>query len=104
MNDSELSKRLGTLEGYIEVLAKVVADQSVLIQAMRATQESHFAELRKLLAKQLGESPEMLRQRLKSAYQESLRQFAAQYETFQQDGDVNKLLGQAPIPDDLKDN
>src|SRR2546426_7739178 len=104
MNDEELNKRIETLEDYIEVLAKIVTDQTVMIQAMRAHQAAHFAELRKLLARQLGESPEMLRQRLKSAYQESLRQFADQYASFHEDGDVNKLLDRAPTPDDIQEN
>jgi hypothetical protein len=104
MNDEELNKRLDTLEGYIEVLAKTVTDQTIMIQAMRAHQAAHFGELRKLLSKQVGETPAMLRQRLKSAYQEALRQFSDQYKAFQQDGDINKLLDRTPTPDDIWEN
>ena len=104
MKDAELSKRLDDIEGYIEVLAKVVADQMNEVQAMRAHQQAHFAELRDLISKTTGEPKNMLNQRLKAAYQAALKEYAVRYAAFQQDGDVNKLLDRAPTPDDMQDN
>lgn len=103
MNDEELKKHFETLEGYIEVLAKSGTDQSLQILAMRAHQQAHLAALRKLLIRQ-GESPGMLNQRLKSAYQEAVRLYQSQYETFQKNGDVAKLLDHLPLPDNARDN
>lgn len=103
MNDEELKRHFETLEGYIEVLAKTVTDQTLQLLAMRAHQQAHLAVLRKLLIRQ-GEAPGMLNERLKSAYQEAVRLYQSQFETFGQDGDVTKLLDYSPLPDDLHDN
>jgi len=103
MNDEELKKHFETLEGYIEVLAKTVTDQTLQILAMRAHQQAHLAALRKLLIQQ-GEGSGMLNQRLKSAYQEAVRLYQNQFEAFGKDGDAAKLLDYTPFPDDIREN
>ena len=103
MNDEELKKHFARLEGYIEVLAKTVTDQSLQMLAMRAHQQAHLAALRKLLVQQ-GESPGMLTQRLKAAYQAAVNLLHDQFEAYQKDGDAAKLLDHIPLPDDLQDN
>lgn len=103
MNDEELKKHFETLEGYIEVLAKTVTDQTMQLLAMRAHQQAHLVAMRKILAFQ-GEGSGMLNQRLKSAYQEALRLYQSQFEAFGQDRDAAKLLDYTPLPEDLRDN
>jgi hypothetical protein len=103
MNDAELNKRFDALEAYIEVLAKTVSDQTLQLLIARAHQQAHLGLLRRVLV-QRGDTPGMVNQRLKAAYQEALRLYQDQFEAFGKDGDAAKLLDYTPLSDDIREN